>query len=84
MVTRQSLLDHGFEGSLFEPEYFDEAIIGMSTDGAAVYSYDKIIEVLMREENLSYEDAADWTSYNIIRTLPYMDVPAVIVYSIED
>ena len=39
-----------------------------------------MVEWLMDTEGWSYEDAAEWVSYNTLRALPYMgeDAPIVI------
>lgn len=50
---------------------YDNAIIGITTDGRVVYDYDKMIEELMQDEEWSYEEAAEWIDYNTIRALPY-------------
>lgn len=47
---------------------FDAAIIGLATQGhrdVAVYSYDKLIEVMMTANEWSAEDAEEWYSFNM-------------------
>lgn len=62
---------------------YDNSIVGVTTDGRVVYDYDKMIEELMQDEEWSYEDAAEWISYNTIRSLPYGGPGApIIMYSI--
>lgn len=58
--------------SLFEPESYDEAIIGVTEDGGVVYSYDKLAEALILHDNMSYEDAIEWLDFNTVRTVPYI------------
>lgn len=61
------------------------AVIGVSDENRCVYSYPKMIEWLMKEEGMTYEDAADFVSYNTVRALPYMgDMAPIIVYDIEE
>ena len=43
MSKRDWLLDHGWEGAILEPEYLDDAIIGISHDDRVVYSYSKLV-----------------------------------------
>ena len=52
------------------PSYLD-AIIGLSDEGALCYSYEKMIECLMKEDNIEYEEAMEFIDYNTIRALPY-------------
>lgn len=58
--------------SLFEPEYYDEGIIGVNEGGGMVYSYEKLAEAIMEHDGMSYEDAVDWLDYNTVRTIPYI------------
>lgn len=72
----QALKDHlcelGYEDAVvFEsPDYVD-AYIGLSDDGRAVYSYDRMIECLMTDDNMTYEEAVEFIDFNTIRALPY-------------
>ena len=56
---------------LFENPSFSDAVIGISVDQKLIYSYDKMIECLMRDDNMSYEEATEFIDYNTIRSLPY-------------
>ena len=48
---------------------FDKAIIGFDESSERViYSVKKIINVLMKDEQMSYEDAFEWYSYNMANT----------------
>lgn len=58
--------------ALFEPEHYDEGIIGITENGNVVYSYGLLAETLMLHDDMSYEDAIEWLDYNTIRTIPYM------------
>ena len=57
---------------LFDNPSFDNSIIGLSTEGNVVYDLNFMIEELAIEENLTYEEAADFIDYNTIRTIPYI------------
>ena len=64
---------------------YADAFIGMSHDGRAVYSYDRMIEHIMLKEGWSYEDAVEWIDYNTIRALPYGgDNSPIVVYDVPD
>lgn len=57
---------------LFESPNYDNAFIGLTLDDRAVYDYDKMIECLMAEDDMDYEEAAEFIDYNTIRSLPYI------------
>ncbi len=84
--------DNGLEGkecpALFGPsDAYDNAIIGISASGAVVYDYEKIVEEVMNDDGISYDEAVDWVDYNVMRSLGYnlcgID-PIVITTSVED
>lgn len=72
---KQHLCDLGYEDVVV----FDDtlgfsyagAYIGMSDDGRAVYSYDRMIEWLMTTQDWTYEESVEWIDFNTIRALPY-------------
>ena len=80
--VRQLLLDNGLEGTAyFKGDSFDTAILGYTEDGKLVYSYDKMIEWLTENDDLSPEESQEWIDYNTIRTIPYMgEKSPIIVY----
>ena len=68
---------------VFDNMSYDGSIIGVTTDDRVVYSYDKMVEELMQDEEWSYEDAVEWIDYNTIRALPYAGPKGpIIMYSI--
>ena len=82
---KQLITDLGYEDvTVFENYDYADAFIGMSDDGRAVYSYDKMIEWLMVNENLSYEDSVEWIDYNTIRALPYYPGGPIVVYDVPE
>ena len=44
---------------------FDEAIIGTTTKGLAVYSVSAIVEILMRRDGMDDEEAMEYFYFNI-------------------
>ena len=64
---------------VFDNPPFDNSIIGVTTDGQAVYDYDKMVEELMTDENCSEQEAIDWIDYNTIRAIPYAGEMAPII-----
>ena len=71
--------DQEIEVKIFENTSYKTAIIGISYDNRVIYDYDLMIEDLMKEENLSYEDALDFLEYNTLRALSYMGSDAPII-----
>ena len=80
MDAEQLLLDNGYEGVKYLTNYsYDDALIGVSEDGRAIYDYEKMVQWLVEKEEFSYEEAAEWIDYNTIRALGYMSEGAPIV-----
>lgn len=80
MDAEEKLLEAGFEGIKFFVNYsYDDALIGVSNDGRAVYDYNLMIDWLMNEEGWSDEEAIEWIEFNTIRALPYMGSDAPII-----
>lgn len=67
------------ETVVFDNFAYDDAIIGISSDGRAVYDYEKMVEDLVANEEFTYAEAEDWLDYNAIRSLPYAGESAPIV-----
>ena len=61
---------------------FDASIIGLSADDRVIYDWDLMVQELMDDEEMSYEDAVEFISYNTIRALPYLygDAPIILMY----
>ena len=55
------------DDELLKIDGFDDAIIGVekSTEQKLIYDIDKIAEILTTRDQMSYEDAHDYISYNI-------------------
>lgn len=80
MTAEELLLENGYEGTVYLTNYsYDDALIGVSEDGRAIYDYDKMIEWLITNEDMPEDEAAEWIDYNTIRALPYMGPGAPIV-----
>lgn len=80
MTNREILNDMDYEDLvIFQNPDYDEAIIGVSHDDRVVYGYDKMIKYLMSHDNMSIEEAADFISYDTIRSLSYAGPEAPIV-----
>ena len=58
---------------------FDNSIIGVTLDGRLIYDYDKMIEELIEDDGMSFDEAMEWIDYNTIRVLPYAGSGAPII-----
>lgn len=68
---------------VFNNPSFESAIIGISHDNRAIYSYSKMIDCLV-DETMSYEEAVEFIDYNTLRILSYYSNAPIIMYDIED
>lgn len=64
---------------VFDNPSFDNSIVGVTMDGKAVYDYEKMVVELMKDDNISEQDAIDWIEYNTIRAIPYAGEMAPII-----
>lgn len=55
---------------VFENASYDNSIIGVTFDGRAIYSYEKMAEEFMADNDCSYEDAIEWIDYNTLGSSP--------------
>lgn len=71
-LLKELLSNDGYEDSvLFENPSYETAVIGISDTGQVCYSYNKMVEYLMKTDEMTEEDAIDFIDYNTIRALPY-------------
>ena len=69
---RDILNELGYEGAIvFENPDYDNAIIGVSHDFRVIYSFEKMVQCLVKEDNMTEEEAIDFIGYNTIRAMPY-------------
>ena len=82
--VEELLLDNDLEGTAyFTGDDYDTAILGYTDDGRLVYSYEKMVEWLVENDNMTSDDAVEWLDYNTIRAIPYMGEKApVVVYTL--
>ena len=70
---------------VLKDESYDSALIGVSCDYRAVYSYDKMVQWYMEKNQCSEEDAIEWIDYNTIRALPYAgEKSPIVVFDLHD
>lgn len=79
-TKRELLEESGYEDLIiFQNPDYDDAIMGVSHDDRVIYDYDKMLEHLINNEGMSIEEAADFVSYDTIRSLSYRGENAPIV-----
>lgn len=85
--AEEILLDNGYEDVIIFTDFsYDTALIGITSDNRAVYDYDLMVEWLVDNQGMTFEDAVDWISYNTIRSLDYTsnsDKPVVLYRFME-
>lgn len=86
-VKRDLLCELGLEDSVvFESPDYEDAIIGWDENtGRIIYDYEQMVECLMNEDGMEYDEAAEFIDYNTVRACPYMGERApIILKRIED
>lgn len=86
MAVRLDIRERLPEDALvFDNESYDNSIIGVSLDGCAIYSYEKMVVEFMIDNECSEADAMDFIDYNTIRSIPYAGSKApMVVHTDED
>lgn len=71
MTAAEKLSAAGYDDVvIFEHYSYDDALVGVTEDGRAVYDYDKMVDWLMQHTGWDLEDAVEWIEYNTIGALP--------------
>lgn len=89
MIDYDEALKNGIicENALrFDNPSFDNSIIAVDYYGRLIYDYDLMVEELMKNNNISGEEAIDFIGYNTLRSLDYQsDImkPIVIMERIK-
>lgn len=80
MNAEERLLENGYEYVKYlTNESYDDALIGVSEDGRAIYDFDKMVDWLVDQYGWTDEEAVEWIEYNTIRALPYFGEDAPII-----
>lgn len=80
MTAEEKILEAGYDDVQLLKDYsYDDALIGVTEDGRAVYDFDKMVAWLMESEGFDELDAVEWIEYNTIRALPYFGPDAPII-----
>lgn len=80
MNAEERLLEYGYDDVKYlVNESYDDALIGVSEDGRAIYDYDKMVDWLVDKYDWTDDEAVEWIEYNTIRALPYFGEGAPII-----
>lgn len=80
MGAAETLDEMGYgDAIVFEDPAYDSALIGVTSDGRAVYDYNKMVEYLVGLDGITEEEAEEFINYNTIRALDYMGEGAPVV-----
>ena len=64
-MNREILCDLGYEDSIiFKNPDYDEAIIGVSSNGRVIYDFDLMVEHLMKYDGMDEMEAMEFIDYN--------------------
>lgn len=81
--NRDLIRDMGLEDAIvFENPDYDSAIIGVSHDDRVVYSYARMIEHLVLNDEMDPEEAAEFIDYNTLGALPGIENGPIVVHDI--
>lgn len=86
MTAEEKILVAGYEDVVLLKDYsYDDALIGVTEDGRAVYDFDKMVRWLVETEGFTDLEAIEWIEYNTIRALPYFgDKAPLIMYPLPE
>ena len=83
MTNRKKLADAGYERAVvFDKPDYDNALIGVTVDGQAVYDLDAMREHLVNEHSMASEEAEEFIWYNTLGALPTLKESAPIVITL--
>ena len=80
--TERLLLEAGYEGTIFftNPSY-EDAFLGVSSDDRAIYDYEKMVESLVNNEDMTEDEAREFIDYNATF---YIEGGPIILYRLEE
>ena len=86
--VREAMRDLGYEELvIFDNPSYDDAIIGISSDDRVIYDYGAMMQCLMERGHMDETEAAEFISYNTIRSLDYYPddkKPIILMCNIRD
>lgn len=85
MKASELLAEWGYyDVVIFDNPSYDDALIGVTTDGRAAYDYELMVMWLIREYKWSREDAVEWIDYNTLRAIPYYGSAPVVIQTFPE
>lgn len=82
--NRKRLCAAGYEDAIvFENPDYDNAIIGITTDGQVVYDYYMMVEHLIHTDGMSEEEAVEFIDYNTLGTIHGRHAYPIVMYHID-
>ena len=82
MLSLREKLSDIYGKELIFADGFDDAIIGVACgfdSQRVVYCYTSMIETMMKENEVSYEDALDWIEYNTLGSYVGKNTPIYVM-----
>lgn len=65
MTAAEKVQNSGFEDVvLFDQPSFDDALVGITLDGRAVYDFEKMVVWLVEYQGMTVEEATEWLERN--------------------
>lgn len=85
-TKREILKEIGLEDSIvFENPDYDSAIIGYDANNyRIIYDFQKMVQHLMENDNMEYDEAVEFIDYNTLRALPYIGGNSPIIMNSID
>lgn len=81
LSKRDILCDMGYEDAIvFENPDYDNAIVGVSSDGRVIYDFDRMVGCLMDEDEMDEDEAVEFIDYNTIRAAEYYSDGPIVMY----
>ena len=65
MSILKRIIEANPDGELLKADGFDDAVIGITTQGVLVYSVQKEINILVEKHSMWYPEAVDFFYYNV-------------------
>lgn len=78
--VKKLITDYEYEDVIvFSNPDYASAFVGISEDNRAIYDYDKMVEFLIEEYDITDIEAIEFIDFNTIRALPYIGEGAPII-----
>ena len=66
IVTNMTIENYTLADDALQLDGLEKAIVGVSEDGYLIYHYDKIVDVFVQRDGMDYDEAQEWTDYNVL------------------